>query len=110
MGEQTDATSKPLSLDRDQMRVKVTFGKSSSPKYKGAVLFARELPGYKCHGEAKDQVHVVDVQLSFADVQLWEEVLELASIVGTWKKSEVIVEGAPADTFWNLKYDIAIRD
>lgn len=59
-----------LDLDLSEVRVKISFARSSSPAFKEAVLLARELPGYHCEGSGSGQSHSVDVELNRHDPEL----------------------------------------
>jgi len=100
-----------LNLDRNQLIVRISFGKSSSQYFNDAIQIARELPNYESIGEGLQQQHIVKVLLSVEDPQLWDRVRSLARIAGHWKRSQVEIQGVSVDSFSELERGIsAIRN
>ena len=97
--ERSDAEPS-LSLDLRKIQVTIRFLKSSSPYFKEAVLLAKELPGYRCVDTKLHEIKVLGVP---EDLDLWQRVKQLADGVGHWKRSEVVVEGAAVENFWEFE-------
>ena len=90
----------PLNLDLKKIQVTIRFRKSSSPYFNEAARIAKELPGYR---SVESTMHEVTVPRALEDLELWERVKKLADVVGLWKRSEVVLEGAPVENLWELE-------
>ncbi len=88
-----------LSLDREKLAVTIRFSKSSSPYFKEALRLAGELPGYRTIDQ---KMHEVKILKGLEEPDLWDRVSALVSLVGGWKRSEVILSGGPTENFWEL--------
>ncbi len=89
-----------LDLDPRSLQVKIRFRKSSSPHFKEALGIAQELPGYRA---LEGATYEVKVPAALEDPELWERLRQLADWVGHWKRSEVALEGAPVESFWEFE-------
>lgn len=69
----------------------IVFGKSTSVNYQKAVSICKNLPSYEVTGEGKHTVHKVSIELT--DIEL---IVNLFDLVGSWKTSQMLIDGEPA--------------
>ena len=87
-----------LAPAKDNLKIEITFGFSTSPSYKEAVDFASRFPSYRSEGEGKKSKHYVSFKLEDieAAITLWE-------MIANWKSSKMSLGGEPI-TKKNLIY------
>lgn len=71
--------------------VQITFGNSTSVGYAKAVSICEKLPSHEVTGEGKRVQHMVTLPLT--EVEL---VANLFDLVGSWKSSQMFINGQPA--------------
>lgn len=71
--------------------VQLSFGYSTSPAYSKAVAISEKIPSYEATGEGKQIQHKVVLPLT--EVEL---VANLFDLVGSWKSSQMLINGQPA--------------
>ena len=97
----TDEEAESLDLDRTEVQVAIRFPKSSSPAFGEALEIAKTFPTYRFSAERK--MHELTVPLALDEGDLWERVSRLADLVGHWKHSRVVVEGAAVENFFEFR-------
>ncbi len=91
---------------KPKLRMKIKFRKSTSKYFGEAVQIARQLPGYECHGEGREQLHSVDLRIDLHALDLWDDVWKLCWKVHNWKASQIEVEGGEGNTLFGLHHQV----
>lgn len=71
--------------------VQITFGNSTSASYAKAISICEKLPSYVVSGEGKQAEHKITLPLT--EVELIANIFDL---VGSWKSSQMLINGQPA--------------
>ena len=85
----TDADKVVVPVERDQpATVEITFGRSTSAGFSRATEICKNIPSYIVYGEGKEEQH--KVTLPITEVEL---VINLYELVGSWKSSQMLING-----------------
>lgn len=84
---EADQTTQPVSA-LGTSSVQITFGNSTSASYSKAISICEKLPSYEVSGEGKQIQHKIILPLT--EVEL---VANLFDLVGSWKSSQMLING-----------------
>lgn len=87
---EADEVTRAISTSGAAM-VQICFGNSTSAGYAKAISICEKLPSYEITGEGKQVQHKVTLPLT--EVELVANIFDL---VGSWKSSQMLINGLPA--------------
>jgi len=88
-------------------KVKIVFGRSSSPNFQNALSLAEKLPTYISKGKGKSEKHSIKLDLLAKDIKYASNLLNLLEYISSWKSTALYINGAKLDQLWLFQRTLA---
>jgi ATP-dependent 26S proteasome regulatory subunit len=88
------------------MKLKIEFGRTTSPVLEEAIQKAEKIPGFKRSEGPKKPKFCIVTDIPFNDQELWHNIVELLNIVGSWKSTAISYDDNQIQSHWRVIQEI----
>ena len=89
------------------MKLKIEFGRTTSPRLEEAIQKAEKIPGFKRREGPKGPKVSVLTDVPFDNQKLWHNITELLYIVGSWKSTVISFGDNQIQPHWRATEEIS---